>query len=97
MARKRAAWVPASVTWTEDVDELFAVEPDVVVEVIGGVDPVGGWVRRALEQGAAVVTANKVLLAAHGTGAAAPRGDARHPDPLRGGGRRRRAADSRRP
>ena len=52
--------------WTEDVDDLLAAMPDVVVEVIGGVDPVGGWVRRALEQGAAVVTANKVLLAAHG-------------------------------
>jgi homoserine dehydrogenase len=66
VARKRAAWVPASVKWTEDVSDLFAAAPDVVVEVIGGVDPVGGWVRRALEQGASVVTANKVLLAAQG-------------------------------
>ena len=66
VARKRAAWVPSSVTWTEKVDELFAAKPDVVVEVIGGIDPVGGWVRRALEQGAAVVTANKQLLAAQG-------------------------------
>lgn len=66
VARKRAAWVPASVQWTEDVSEVLASKPDVVVEVIGGVDPVGGWVRRALEQGAAVVTANKMLLAAQG-------------------------------
>ena len=66
VARKRSEWVPGSVTWTEDVDELFAAKPDVVVEVIGGVDPVGGWVRRALQSGAAVVTANKQLLAAHG-------------------------------
>lgn len=66
VARKRAAWVPRGVNWTEDVDELLGANPDVVVEVIGGVDPVGGWVRRALEQGAAVVTANKVLLAAQG-------------------------------
>ena len=66
VGRKRAAWVPSSVTWTENVDELLASKPDVVVEVIGGIDPVGGWVRRALEQGAAVVTANKQLLAAHG-------------------------------
>jgi homoserine dehydrogenase len=64
--RKRASWVPSSVTWTEDVTELLAAKPDVVVEVIGGVDPVGGWVRRALQQGAAVVTANKQLLAAQG-------------------------------
>ena len=64
VARKRADWVPSSVTWTDDVDELFAAQPDAVVEVIGGIDPAGGWVRRALEQGAAVVTANKMLLAA---------------------------------
>jgi homoserine dehydrogenase len=65
VARKRASWVPSTVTWTEDVDELLASVPDVVVEVIGGVDPVGAWVRRALDQGSAVVTANKMLLAAH--------------------------------
>ena len=64
--RKRVAWVPPSVTWTEDLDEVFRSKPDAVVEVIGGIDPAGGWVRRALQQGAAVVTANKMLLAAHG-------------------------------
>ena len=63
---KRVAWVPSSVTWTEDLDELLGSKPDAVVEVIGGIDPAGDWVRRALQQGAAVVTANKMLLAAHG-------------------------------
>lgn len=66
VARKRAGWVPSTVKWTEDIGDLLASMPDVVVEVIGGVDPVGGWVRKALEQGASVVTANKMLLAAHG-------------------------------
>ena len=66
VARKRVPWVPASVTWTDDADALFAAKPDAVVEVIGGVEPAGTWVRRALRQGAAVVTANKMLLAAHG-------------------------------
>ncbi len=66
VARKRADWVPAPVTWTDDIEALFAAKPDVVVEVVGGVEPAGGWVRRALEQGAAVVTANKMLLATHG-------------------------------
>ena len=64
--RKRVDWVPSSVTWTEDLDELFRSKPDVVVEVIGGIDSAGDWVRRALRQGTAVVTANKMLLAAHG-------------------------------
>lgn len=66
VARKRAEWVPPSVTWTENADELFASKPDAIVEVIGGLEPAGSWVRRALEQGAAVVTANKMLLAAQG-------------------------------
>jgi homoserine dehydrogenase len=68
ISRKRADahWVPGSVAWTENLDELFAAQPDAIVEVVGGVEPAGEWVRRALQQGAAVVTANKMLLAAHG-------------------------------
>jgi len=66
VSRKRADWVPESVTWTEDLDELFASNPDVIVEVVGGVRPAGDWVRRALERGISVVTANKTLLAADG-------------------------------
>jgi homoserine dehydrogenase len=64
IARKRASWVPSAVTWTERVDDVFAAQPDVVVEVVGGVEPAAGWVSRALTQGAHVVTANKMLLAA---------------------------------
>ncbi|MDA1184173.1 MAG: homoserine dehydrogenase [Acidobacteria bacterium] len=66
VARKRVDWVPSSVAWTEDIDALLESKPDVVVEVIGGIAPAGDWVRRALGQGTAVVTANKMLLAAHG-------------------------------
>ena len=65
VARKRADWVPSSVIWTDNIDAVFASKPDAVVEVVGGLEPAGTWVRRALEQGAAVVTANKMLLAAH--------------------------------
>ena len=66
VARKRVDWVPSSVTWTEDFESLLKSRPDVVVEVLGGVDPARDCVRRALQQGIAVVTANKMLLAAHG-------------------------------
>jgi homoserine dehydrogenase len=65
VGRKQVGWVP-SVVWTERVDDVFAARPDVVVEVVGGVTPVGDWVRRALSSGIHVVTANKMLLAAHG-------------------------------
>ncbi len=38
----------------------------IVVEVMGGLDPTLGYLRRALARGASVVTANKQLLARHG-------------------------------
>ncbi len=39
---------------------------DLVVELIGGIEPARTLVLRALRQGASVVTGNKALLAAHG-------------------------------
>ena len=39
---------------------------DVIVEVMGGVDPARGHLTRAIEAGKQVVTANKMLLALHG-------------------------------
>ena len=39
---------------------------DVVVEVIGGVDPARALITQALEAGKPVVTANKELIARHG-------------------------------
>ena len=39
---------------------------DVVIEVMGGVEPAHGYLTRAIEAGKQVVTANKMLLALHG-------------------------------
>jgi homoserine dehydrogenase len=64
--RKRVDWTPANVIWSEDADAVLASDADVIVELIGGLDPVGGWVRRALEAGKSVVTANKKLIAYQG-------------------------------
>ncbi len=66
VARKRAAWVRDSVRWSENVDEVLSSDADIVVELAGGLDPAGGWVRRALAAGKSVVTANKKLIAVHG-------------------------------
>ena len=66
VARKRVDWVPASVEWSEDADAVLASDADVVVELAGGLDPAGGWVRKALDAGKSVVTANKKLIAFHG-------------------------------
>jgi homoserine dehydrogenase len=66
VARKRVDWVPSSVIWSEDADAVLASDADVIVELAGGLDPAGDWVRRALESGKSVVTANKKLIAFHG-------------------------------
>jgi homoserine dehydrogenase len=66
VARRRADWVPSSVVWSEDADAVLASDVDVVVELAGGLDPAGGWVRKALGAGKSVVTANKKLISVHG-------------------------------
>jgi len=64
--RKRVDWTPASVQWTEDADAVLESNVDVIVELAGGLDPAGDWVRRALDAGKSVVTANKKLIAYYG-------------------------------
>jgi len=66
VVRKRADWVPANVVWSENWEEVLASDVDVIVELVGGLDPAGTWVRRAIEAGKSVVTANKKLIAFHG-------------------------------
>jgi len=51
---------------TDSHDVFFAEPIDVLVEAIGGVEPAYSLVRRALDRGIPVVTANKSLVAAHG-------------------------------
>jgi homoserine dehydrogenase len=64
--RKRVDWTAKSVVWTDDFEAVIQSDADVIVEVVGGLDPAGTWVRRALEAGKSVVTANKKLIAFHG-------------------------------
>src|SRR5206468_12216083 len=54
---------------------LFTTDPlglikrddvDIVVEVVGGIEPARGWLVEALRTGRSVVTANKALLAEDG-------------------------------
>jgi homoserine dehydrogenase len=66
LERRRVDWVPSSVTWTDDADAVLAADVDVIVELAGGLEPAGGWMRRALEAGKSVVTANKKLIAYQG-------------------------------
>ena len=50
---------------TTDAESLV-VQADIVVELMGGIEPAKTLILRALESGADVITANKALLAAHG-------------------------------
>jgi homoserine dehydrogenase len=64
---ERAKFVPATAKWTENVDDvLTASDVDVVIELMGGLDPAEGWLRTALSAGKHVVTANKQLMAYKG-------------------------------
>jgi homoserine dehydrogenase len=51
---------------TTDPDRVLNNGCDMVVELVGGVDPARALVRHALRRGKHVVTANKALLATHG-------------------------------
>jgi len=67
VARRHVDWVPASVVWSEDAEAvLTSPDVDVVVELAGGLEPAGDWIRRALTAGKSVVTANKKLIALQG-------------------------------
>ena len=64
--RKKVDWLPADVRWTENIDDVLASDAEIVVEVMGGLQPSGDWIRRALAAGKSVVTANKQLIAQYG-------------------------------
>jgi homoserine dehydrogenase len=64
-ARERPGIDPALLT-TDPARVLDDPAVAIVVEVMGGVEPTLGYLRRALARGASVVTANKQLLSRHG-------------------------------
>lgn len=69
LERDRSKWLSAAPEgcFTDDADGLL-VDPtlDVIVEVMGGVEPAFSFLDRALRHGKDVVTANKQLIATQG-------------------------------
>jgi homoserine dehydrogenase len=63
VARKTVDWLPPSVRWTEKIEDVLSSDAEIIIEVMGGLQPTGDWVRRALSAGKSVVTANKQLIA----------------------------------
>jgi homoserine dehydrogenase len=66
LAKDRALPVSADVYTDDPLAIVEATDIDVIVEVMGGIEPAGSYIRRALELGKPVVTANKELVAAQG-------------------------------
>jgi homoserine dehydrogenase len=62
----REAEVPAELLTTDAAALVSRDDVDLVVEVIGGIEPARSLILAALENGASVVTANKALLAEDG-------------------------------
>lgn len=57
----------AGLTASDDPAILFDdPEIDIILELIGGIEPARSFILRALESGKSVITANKALLAKHG-------------------------------
>lgn len=64
--RRRDLDVPDDLFTTDAMALVARGDLDVVIEVIGGIEPARGLILAALENGASVVTANKALLAEDG-------------------------------
>jgi homoserine dehydrogenase len=66
IARKRVGLLSPAIRWTEDINDVLSSDAHIFVELIGGLEPAGEWIRQALKSGKSVVTANKQLIARHG-------------------------------
>ncbi|MGC8718810.1 MAG: homoserine dehydrogenase [Thermodesulforhabdaceae bacterium] len=66
LERPRAVDVPKELLTRDASVVLDDPEVDIVVELIGGIEPAKTFIIKALEKGKHVVTANKALLAHHG-------------------------------
>ena len=63
-SKKRAGIDPKLIT--TDAAGLASSGADIVIELIGGIEPAKALIETAIKNGSSVVTANKALLAAHG-------------------------------
>jgi homoserine dehydrogenase len=64
--RKRVSWVPDRVQWTDNYQDVLQSDADLVIELMGGLEPAHQCIRQALQSGKSVVTANKHVMAKYG-------------------------------
>ena len=63
---KKVSWIGSDVRWTESIQQVLASDADIIIELMGGMEPAHSLVRSALQRGKSVVTANKQLIAHFG-------------------------------
>jgi homoserine dehydrogenase len=63
--RPRPVEIPKSILTTDALDVVRDPEVQIVVELIGGIEPARSYILEAIEHGKHVVTANKALLSEH--------------------------------
>jgi homoserine dehydrogenase len=66
LERDRGVKVPPEILTRDAFEVIEDPQVQVVIELIGGIEPAKTYILRALELGKPVVTANKALLALHG-------------------------------
>ncbi|GAA1499164.1 homoserine dehydrogenase [Paeniglutamicibacter kerguelensis] len=64
VATQRDGQIPAELFTTDSA--ALVDDADIVIELLGGLEPAGELIGRALSRGASVITGNKALLAARG-------------------------------
>ena len=64
--RKKVDWIPPDVKWTDSFDAVIDSDAHIVVELMGGLQPAAELIRRSLQAGKSVVTANKQLISTKG-------------------------------
>ena len=66
ISRQRAVDLPSGIYTVEAADILLVSSIELVIELIGGIEPARTYILEALRRGKFVVTANKDLMARHG-------------------------------
>lgn len=66
LERDRGVDVDIGILTRDAMEVINDPEIDIVIELIGGIEPAKGFILKAMENGKHVVTANKALLATHG-------------------------------
>ncbi|MEG6532272.1 homoserine dehydrogenase [Caldifermentibacillus hisashii] len=64
--KERSVFVNSDIVTTDPRELIYDQDVEVIIEVMGGIEPARTYILEAIEQGKHIVTANKDLMAIHG-------------------------------